>query len=204
MTKLEAVILLRYKGSDKVDEIEIQMPDSVTSNGTCSQQVDDETQQNLIWGNFSLCLIYARNETSWNLRRILFTISNADQLFGKSVRGGQNDVVLTSVSTTAIEAPVGYAYHCDSDTKVELLSDLPYEATLVLDDLHIQPFLENNAEFGPDISCPEDYISHRRKRDETVPIAVGSALAVATLATVIGYSIYRHFKVRDVIYGTME
>ena len=60
MTKLEAVILLRYKGSDKVDEIEIQMPDSVASNGTCSQQVDDETQQNLIWGNFSLCLIYAR------------------------------------------------------------------------------------------------------------------------------------------------
>ena len=79
---------------------------------------------------------------------MLYTISNI-KLLASIFIAGQNDVVLTSVSTTVIEVPVGYAYHCGSDRKVELLSDLPYEATLVLDDLHIQPFVESTAEFGP-------------------------------------------------------
>jgi hypothetical protein len=42
------------------------------------------------------------------------------------------------------------------------------------------------------------------RRDETVPIAVGSTLAVVVLLTVSGYAGYRYFKVKKIEYDTME
>lgn len=41
-------------------------------------------------------------------------------------------------------------------------------------------------------------------QDETVPIAVGSTLAVAAVAVVVGYALYRSVFVRRVDYNTMN
>lgn len=41
-------------------------------------------------------------------------------------------------------------------------------------------------------------------RDETAPIAVGSTLALAVVATVTGYGIWRHLKVKKFQYGNVQ
>ena len=48
--------------------------------------------------------------------------------------------------------------------------------------------------------CPEE----AGRRDETVPIAVGSTLALVVLITIGAYAGYRYFKVKKIEYDTME
>lgn len=73
--------------------------------------------------------------------------------------------------------------------------------TIKLRKIEIQPFAAmTRRRYGDSFMCPEE----AGRRDETVPLAVGTTLAIAVLCTVGGYAGYRYMKVKKVEYDTIE
>jgi hypothetical protein len=68
--------------------------------------------------------------------------------------------------------------------------------------MKLQPFKFKNNNFAIEFPCSA--LSAQAGRDETAPVAVGSALAAAVLLTITGYAGWRYFKVKKVKYDTME
>ncbi|KAK8749402.1 hypothetical protein OTU49_015338, partial [Cherax quadricarinatus] len=81
---------------------------------------------------------------------------------------------------------------------VILTDKLNNTATLHFDEVRVQAFCKEDTFREP------KHCIHRVHRDELVPVTVGAALAGSTLLTVIGYAIFRYFKVKKVQYDTME
>lgn len=103
-----------------------------------------------------------------------------------------------------IPTPTGKSFTCSEyvfDLNPEPNNNLPkrINGKLFLRFLQLQPFMYKGHEFGPEYDCNNEVTI----RDETAPIAVGSTLAIAVLATVTGYGAYRYFKVKKVQYNTM-
>lgn len=101
--------------------------------------------------------------------------------------------------------PVGKAFECEEQ---EIIMFAPMEsgdmsghvAKLFLRNLKIQSFMyKQSGAFGPPFQCT----ATGSYRDEAAPLYVGTALALATLATIGGYSGFRYFKVKNVQYGSM-
>nr|XP_023029696.1 uncharacterized protein LOC111517707 [Leptinotarsa decemlineata] len=104
-----------------------------------------------------------------------------------------------------IPTPVGKSHSC-KEVEVELTTDEEDDpppgvhGTLFFRLLQVQPFMYKGEDFEPAFECKPQLAF----RDETAPIAVGSTLAIAVLATITGYGIFRYFKVKNVQYNTME
>lgn len=103
-----------------------------------------------------------------------------------------------------IPTPTGKSFICPEyviDLNPEPDNQLPQaiQGKLFLRSLQLQPFMFKGEDFGPEFDCNKE-VSFR---DETAPIAVGSTLAIAVLATVTGYGVFRYFKVKKVQYNTM-
>lgn len=56
----------------------------------------------------------------------------------------------------------------------------------------------------PFLPPPAKHCKHRVHRDEMVPVTVGGVLAGSTLLTILGYGIFRYFKIKKVQYDIME
>lgn len=103
-----------------------------------------------------------------------------------------------------IPTPAGKSYSCE-ETVIDLVPDeddnLPnnLRGKLFLRSFQLQPFMYKGNDFEPPFDCN----GQMSFRDETAPIAVGSTLAIAVLATVTGYGVYRYFKIKKVQYNTM-
>lgn len=103
-----------------------------------------------------------------------------------------------------IPTPAGKSYSC-KETVIDLIPDkkdnLPpgLQGKLFLRSFQLQPFMYKGNDFETAFDC-NGQISFR---DETAPIAVGSTLAIAVLATVTGYGVFRYFKIKKVQYNTM-
>lgn len=128
--------------------------------------------------------------------------------------------------------PVGKSYVCDKEQSVLLYApdgtdDLSgHIARLYLRDLHMQSFMfKESGKWGPPFHCS----ATGSYRDETAPLAVGTALAIATFLVLVGYGAWRwvewegvesvslkahfrmlnslpysYFKIKKVQYGSME
>ncbi|EFX87714.1 hypothetical protein DAPPUDRAFT_96763 [Daphnia pulex] len=123
-----------------------------------------------------------------------------------------------------LQAPLGLSYRCyaakqfplrplgsgavvagriNNNNNIQPAND---NATLIFSNFQLQPFIDNQKVFGEEVLCREDKMAkrHRRRRDSSVTIAVGSSLAVVSVVTVMGYAIFRYVKIKAVGYDTME
>lgn len=101
--------------------------------------------------------------------------------------------------------PVGKSYACEESVVDLVFPEGEYNPASIsgkifLRTYQLQPFMYKGAKFGPAFDCNAQF----GFRDETAPIAVGSTLAVAVLATVTGYGVFRYFKIKKVQYNAME
>lgn len=103
--------------------------------------------------------------------------------------------------------PVGKSYVCDKEQSVVLYAPIDsgdmsgHIARLYLRDLHMQSFMfKESGKWGPPFHCS----ATGSYRDETAPLAVGTALSIAVLLTISGYGGWRYFKIKKVQYGSME
>lgn len=89
-----------------------------------------------------------------------------------------------------IPTPSGKSYSCE-EAVLELLPDFKMarglHGKLFLRSFQLQPFMYKGDNFEPPFDCN----AQMAFRDETAPIAVGSTLAIAVLATVTGYGVFR-------------
>lgn len=91
--------------------------------------------------------------------------------------------------------PVGKSYVCDKEQTVVMYAPLDsgdqsgHIARLYLRDLHMQSFMfKESGNWGPSFHCS----ATGSYRDETAPLAVGTALAIAVLLTISGYGGWRY------------
>ncbi|EEC17104.1 conserved hypothetical protein [Ixodes scapularis] len=113
----------------------------------------------------------------------------------------------TGDNVTLFETPMGESYFCPTPKLVALTDSRGGRKVAVqFKDLRIQAY-EFQGTYGPAHRCSQVRMAGVQDpfpQDETVPIAVGSTLAVAAVAVVVGYALYRSVFVRRVDYNTMN
>ncbi|VVD05719.1 unnamed protein product [Leptidea sinapis] len=114
----------------------------------------------------------------------LFKVTFSDLILEHAAKQGRRVSLTTGPRALLFPTPVGKSFDCPDESIVELLEEDARRDGL----------------FGPSWKCSDA----NRSRSETAPVAVGSALAIATAGTLIGYAIWRYLKVKKVQYDTME
>lgn len=123
------------------------------------------------------------------------TYSSSNKLFELIDRPNLNVRLTTPIHNTMyFPTPVGKSYTCDQEQEVTMFSPDENDksghiAKLYLRDLRMQSFMyKASGKWGPPFQCS----ATGTYRDETAPLAVGTALAVAVLITISGYAAWRY------------
>ncbi|XP_046463594.1 uncharacterized protein LOC124209592 [Daphnia pulex] len=170
---------------------------------------------------FQLCFYIFKDDKNWTVNQIIFAFNTS--LFPLDT-GEKSELLMFGSEANALnelQAPLGRSYRCYADKQFPLLplgsgavvagrinnnnsniQPASDNATLIFKNFQLQPFIDNQKVFGEEVLCRED--RHRRRRNSSVTIAVGSSLVVVSVVTVMGYAIFRYVKIKAVGYDTME
>ncbi|KAF7285987.1 uncharacterized protein LOC143199068 [Rhynchophorus ferrugineus] len=203
LLKTDGVVEVKFKLHGLDEQADSFIPENAVVTGNCAKE--DTVKMTLGWGGYGLDLTFDKTPGGdhWYLSNVELTVSiDVPQFHGIKTR--DNTIKLYS-SKMLIPTPVGKSYLCNEvDIPLETdEADHPpkdVRGTLLLRLLQVQAFMYRSENFSTPFECK----SQRSFRSETAPIAVGSTLAIAALATVTGYGVFRYFKVKNVQYNTME
>lgn len=224
LASLEATIVIWPEG-DESRKVQIKMPDrdvNVSTVQNCFNNPSSSVKPLLVvtWSSsFQLCFYISKDENQWSLDQIVFAFNTSEVPLG-IVKSELRTFGSEANALSDLKAPLGSFYRCFSPKPISLLpldgdsvvlgqnksQNIQDKATLSLSNFELQPFLGDLKEFGEEVVCREDVITkrHRRRRDSSVTIAVGSSLAVISVVTVMGYAIFRYVKIKAVGYDTMK
>ncbi|ALC44433.1 CG32225 [Drosophila busckii] len=209
LMQVDGLISIKYRNKLNEDvEADLYMPDSPQLSGECVESNLEILTMNFKGFKLSMTFKKSSGGEGWYINLFELTYSSSNPLFEHPDRPSLN-VRLTSPAHTPMyfPTPVGKSYVCDKEQTVILYA--PHDsgdqsghiARLYLRDLHMQSFMfKDNGKWGPSFHCS----ATGSYRDETAPLAVGTALAIAVLLTISGYGGWRYFKVKKVQYGSME
>ncbi|SPP84730.1 lysosome-associated membrane glycoprotein 5 [Drosophila guanche] len=209
LMQVDGLIGIKYRNKLNEDvEADLYMPDSPQLSGECEES--NMEIMTMEFKGFKLSMTFKKSSggEGWYINLFELTYSSSNPLFEHPDRPGLN-VKLTSPVHTPMyfPTPVGKAYVCDKEQTVIMYA--PHDsgdqsghiARLYLRDLHMQSFMfKETGKWGPSFHCS----ATGSYRDETAPLAVGTALAIAVLLTISGYGGWRYFKIKKVQYGSME
>ncbi|KAH8399534.1 hypothetical protein KR215_000039, partial [Drosophila sulfurigaster] len=209
LMQVDGLISVRYRNKLNEDvEGDLYMPDHPVLSGECVESnLEIMTME---FKGFKLTMTFKKSSggEGWYINLFELSYSSSNPLFEHPDRPNLN-VKLTSPAHTPMyfPTPVGKSYVCDKEQTVILYA--PHDsgdqsghiARIYLRDLHMQSFMfKDSGKWGPSFHCS----ATGSYRDETAPLAVGTALAIAVLLTISGYGGWRYFKVKKVQYGSME
>ncbi|XP_005177170.1 lysosome-associated membrane glycoprotein 5 [Musca domestica] len=209
LISVDGLISIKYRNKLNEDvEADLYLPDNPVLSGECVES--NMELLTLEFKGFKLSMTFKKSSggEGWYINLFELTYSSSNPLFEHPDRPGL-DVKLTSPSHTPMyfPTPVGKSYVCDKEQTVLMFAPLDsgdqsgHIARLYLRDLHMQSFMfKESGKWGPPFHCS----ATGSYRDETAPLAVGTALAIAVLLTISGYGGWRYFKIKKVQYGTME
>ncbi|EDW70366.1 lysosome-associated membrane glycoprotein 5 isoform X1 [Drosophila virilis] len=209
LMQVDGLISIRYRNKLNEDvEADLYMPDSPQLSGECVESNLEILTMDFKGFTLSMTFKKSSGGEGWYINLFELTYSSSNSLFEHPDRPNLN-VKLTSPAQTPMyfPTPVGKSYLCDKEQTVILYA--PHDsgdqsghiARLYLRDLHMQSFMfKESGKWGPSFHCS----ATGSYRDETAPLAVGTALAIAVLLTISGYGGWRYFKVKKVQYGSME
>ncbi|XP_034482518.1 lysosome-associated membrane glycoprotein 5 [Drosophila innubila] len=209
LMQVDGLISVRYRNKLNEDvEADLYMPDHPVLSGECVESnLEIMTME---FKGFTLTMTFKKSSggEGWYINLFELSYSSSNPLFEHPDRPNLN-VRLTSPAHTPMyfPTPVGKSYVCDKEQTVILYA--PHDsgdqsghiARIYLRDLHMQSFMfKDSGKWGPSFHCS----ATGSYRDETAPLAVGTALAIAVLLTISGYGGWRYFKIKKVQYGSME
>ncbi|XP_017486584.1 PREDICTED: lysosome-associated membrane glycoprotein 5 [Rhagoletis zephyria] len=209
LVSVDGLISIKYRNKLNEDvEADLYLPDDPKLSGECVES-NYETLR-LEFKGFVLTMTFRKSSggEGWYINLFELTYSSSNSLFEHPDRPNL-DVKLTSPAHTPMyfPTPVGKSYVCDKEQSVVLYAPIDsgdmsgHIARLYLRDLHMQSFMfKESGKWGPPFHCS----ATGSYRDETAPLAVGTALAIAVLLTISGYGGWRYFKIKKVQYGSME
>ncbi|XP_050680403.1 uncharacterized protein LOC126976194 [Leptidea sinapis] len=183
------------------------VPNNANVGGTCKE--GDVESLVLSFKEFALEWTFAKTPGGerWYVDSIRLTYNSSARILEHAAKQGRRVSLTTGPRALLFPTPVGKSFDCPDESIVELLEEdasnpnTAHRAKLYLRQMRLQPFMfRRDGLFGPSWKCSDA----NRSRSETAPVAVGSALAIATAGTLIGYAIWRYLKVKKVQYDTME
>ncbi|XP_013104124.1 lysosome-associated membrane glycoprotein 5 [Stomoxys calcitrans] len=208
LISVDGLISIKYRNKLNEDvEADLYLPDNPVLSGECVES--NMEILSLEFKGFKLSMTFKKSSggEGWYINLFELSYSSSNALFEHPDRPNL-DVKLTSPSHTPMyfPTPVGKSYVCDKEQTVVMHAPLDSDqsghiARLYLRDMHMQSFMfKESGKWGPPFHCS----ATGSYRDETAPLAVGTALAIAVLLTISGYGGWRYFKIKKVQYGTME
>lgn len=206
LLKVDGLIEVYFKSHIGSERADTYMPEDALVEGTC--KYEDTASMKITWDGYSMIWSFAKTPGGerWYVSQIELIVSTELERY-HSVRS----YVLPAKSfklnhdQMIFPTPVGKSYACEETTVTLTFPEGEYNPAsfsgkVFLRTFQLQPFMYKGAIFGPAFDCNVQLAF----RDETAPIAVGSTLAIAVLATVTGYGVFRYFKIKKVQYNTME
>ncbi|CAN8031143.1 unnamed protein product, partial [Ixodes persulcatus] len=190
--------------------VTLKMPETAKSKGICASD-DQEPVLELTWPVFRFILMFSRtpavnDKGSWKVSGLEIQFNTNSPFFPGATNPGKR-TARTGDNVTLFETPMGESYFCPTPKLVALTDSRGGRKVAVqFKDLRIQAY-EFQGTYGPAHRCSQVRMAGVQDpfpQDETVPIVVGSTLAVAAVAVVVGYALYRSVFVRRVDYNTMN
>ncbi|KAL1517825.1 hypothetical protein ABEB36_001543 [Hypothenemus hampei] len=207
LLKTDAVVEVTFKLNGNDEQADTFIPKDAAVLGTCGEE--EIVKMNLVWLGYSLTLSFAKTPGGehWYLSNVELTVNvDMPKFHGIQRYNSRNKNLRLYNDSMVMPTPVGRSYYCDDEVDIALrthASDHPPQGVsgvLLLRALQIQAFMHRSDNFSTPYHCK----AQRSFRSETAPIAVGSTLAIAALAIVVGYGVFRYYKVSSVQYNTME
>jgi len=173
--------------------VQIDVDDTAKANSSKSQCVDDNTHVFVLtfpgWGEWNMTMTFVKSTQSsqqltdsdmYSLKD--FTLHFVyDERMPNAIKSGQNGMSFSN--ETEFNTPVGNSYKCSAEQSYPIDDT----ATLILDSVQIQPFVQSkDGAFGQAQECEADQTT-----SNIVPIAVGCALAGLVIIVLIAYLIGR-------------
>ncbi|XP_023037054.1 lysosome-associated membrane glycoprotein 5 [Drosophila willistoni] len=209
LMQVDGLIGIKYRNKLGEDvEADLYMPDTPQLSGECVESNMEILTMDFRGFRLSMTFKKSSGGEGWYINLFELTYSSSNSLFEHPDRPGLN-VKLTSPvhQPMFFPTPVGKSYVCDKEKTVIMYAPQDsgdqsgHIARLYLRDLHMQSFMfKESGKWGPSFHCS----ATGSYRDETAPLAVGTALAIAVLLTISGYGGWRYFKIKKVQYGSME
>ncbi|KAJ6635169.1 Lysosome-associated membrane glycoprotein 5 [Pseudolycoriella hygida] len=205
LIRTDALLSISYRDTFGADrELNVYLPDHPQLSGTCE---DDQSSITLKAYDIVVEIDFKKTPGGerWYISYVEVSYSSSNPKFEHIDRPGLKVKLSTPPNTLLFGTPVGKSYTCE-DKVITMFSQDENDksghlAKLYLRQTRMQSFMFKAANtWGPTFQCS----ATGTYRDETAPIAVGSALAIVTLCSVTAYGIWRYMKIKNVQYGAME
>ncbi|XP_055907302.1 lysosome-associated membrane glycoprotein 5 [Eupeodes corollae] len=205
----DGLISIKYRNKLNEDvEADLYLPDNPVLSGECVES--NSELFTMTFKGFTLSIIFKKTSGGerWYINHVELSYSSSNPLF-EHIDRPNLDVRLNSPARTPMffPTPVGKSYVCDKEQSIIMYAPLEsgdksgHIARLYLRELRMQSFMfKDSGKWGPSFHCS----ATGSYRDETMPLAVGTALAISVLLTIAAYGGWRYFKIKKVQYGTME
>ncbi|XP_054712967.1 lysosome-associated membrane glycoprotein 5-like [Uloborus diversus] len=210
LAKFTATFVITYDSIGGEQTITVNMPEDAEARGRCGT-FDKGPFLELSWPGFRLVMTFTEVNPkekieNWELISMELLYNTASALFDGASNVGKKTA--HSLEDDLFSTPYGKSYFCPSPDVIAMYNSKREKVVLArMKDVRLQVYDVQNAKFSQIQRCslvriggiPEPF-----GQDETVPIAVGSTLAVVSVLVVIGYALWRNLSTRKTDYDTME
>ncbi|XP_031640726.1 uncharacterized protein LOC116352345 [Contarinia nasturtii] len=206
LIKTDGILDITYRSSSGEDvTANTFMPDDVELSGDCSEE--DIENLTMKFKGFTLFMIFKKTPGGerWYVSTIDLSYSSSNPLLRQIDRPNLPVKLSSDQRVLLFPTPVGKSYMCNESDIILYSRDendrIGHTAKLNLRELRMQSFMYRAANtWGPPFQCS----ATGTYRDESAPFFVGTTLAIAALAAISAYGVWRYYKVKKFQYGTME
>ncbi|KAG8187744.1 hypothetical protein JTE90_015614 [Oedothorax gibbosus] len=210
LAKFSASFKITYPSLGGEQHISVNVPEDAKVKGRCGT-FDREPLLELSWPGFRLFMSFTvvnpkEKQDTWELLSMELLYDTASPLFDGATQVGKQTV--RSLEDGLFYTQYGKSYFCPSPDVIPMYNHKEEKQVLArMKDVHLQVYAVEMGKFSQFQRCslvrigglPEPFA-----QDETVPIAVGSTLAVMAVLVVIGYALWRNLATRRTDYDTVE
>ncbi|XP_035215812.1 lysosome-associated membrane glycoprotein 5-like [Stegodyphus dumicola] len=210
LAKFSASFTITYPSQGGEQTVSVNLPEDAQAKGRCGAE-DQEPILELFWPGFRLVMTFTLvnpkdKQDTWELLSMELVYNTASPIFDGASNAGKT--TSRSLEDGLFRTQYGKSYFCPSPDVIPMYNSKKEKVVLArMKDAHLQVYDVHKGQFSQFQRCslvriggvPEPFA-----QDQTVPIAVGSTLAVVSVLVVIGYALWRNMAVRKTEYDTME
>ncbi|XP_028966995.1 lysosome-associated membrane glycoprotein 5 [Galendromus occidentalis] len=209
LARFQATFEIPYATASGKKYASIKMPPNreLATRGVCPTE-SREPLFEVQWPLFKFIMHFARihSPSSWYVNKIEVQYNTNSPLFPGALNPGRRYASATQ-NISLFKTPMGQSYGCPLYPPLVLThQNSSSEIRVKLRDIRLQAY-QLTGNYGPLSRCQQVAMAHTLdpyNYDRTVPVAVGSTLAGVSLATIVGYALYRSMFATKVDYGNIR
>ncbi|XP_022657343.1 lysosome-associated membrane glycoprotein 5-like [Varroa destructor] len=209
LARFQAFFTIPYATAVGMQYASMKMPPNreLGTRGVCSTDSRDP-QFEVQWPLFKFIMHFTRSRqrSSWYVNKLEVQYNTNSPLFPGALKAGRR-YASTTHNISLFMTPMGQSYGCPLHPPLALaIVNSSAKIMVKLKDMRLQAY-QLTGNYGPLSRCQQVAMAHTLdpyNYDRTVPVAVGSTLAGVSIATVVGYALYRSVFARKVDYGAVQ